>query len=332
MNDLKYRALVVNENNGKYIRSIEEKKISDLPAGEILIKVKYSSLNYKDALSATGNKGVTRSYPHTPGIDAAGVVAESFSPDFIEGSKVIVTGYDLGMNTAGGFGQYIRVPAEWVIKLPDGLTLKESMAFGTAGFTAALAVDKLILNGTSVDSGELLVTGATGGVGSMSVAILSKLGFNVAASTGKTDRHDYLKKLGASRIIEREKINDYTDKALLPARWGGGIDCVGGTILTSAIKSTKYGCSIAACGLTQSPVINSTVYPFILRGVNLLGIDSAHCGKEARIKIWNKLSGRWKPANLELCYSECSLDELDKYIGLVLQGKITGRKLINLDS
>ncbi len=332
MEDLKFNALVVTESSGKFFKNIEGKKISELPAGEVLINVKYSSLNYKDALSANGNRGVTRHYPHTPGIDAAGIVVESSNNEIKEGSKVIVTGYDLGMNTSGGFGQYIRIPAEWVIKLPDGLSLKESMIYGTAGFTAALAIDKLLLNGISIDSGEILVTGASGGVGSMAVALLSKLGFSVTASTGKSDKHDYLRKLGADKIINREMTEDISGRALLPTRWGGVIDSVGGTILTGAIKSTKFGGSIAACGLTQSPQINSTVYPFILRGVNLLGIDSAHCISNKRNKIWDKLASDWKPDSLEYCSTECTLSELGQKIELILQGKLTGRTVVNLDS
>jgi len=332
MEDLKFKALVVTESSGKFFNNIEDKKISELPAGEVLINVKYSSLNYKDALSANGNRGVTRHFPHTPGIDAAGIVVESSNTEIKEGSKVIVTGYDLGMNTSGGFGQYIRIPAEWATKLPNGLSLKESMIYGTAGFTAALAIDKLLLNGISIESGEILVTGASGGVGSMAVSLLSKLGFSVTASTGKTDMHDYLKKLGADKIINREMTEDISGRALLPTRWGGVIDSVGGTILTGAIKSTKFGGSIAACGLTQSPQINSTVYPFILRGVNLLGIDSAHCATSLRNKIWSKLADDWKPDTLEYSSTECTLSELGEKIELILQGKITGRTVVNLDS
>lgn len=332
MNDKKFKAMVVNSVNGNYEREISGRKLSELPAGDLMVEVKYSSLNYKDALSATGNRGVTRHYPHTPGIDAAGVIVESASDVFNKGDQVIVSGFDLGMDTDGGFGQYVRVPAEWAIKLPDGLTLKESMIFGTAGFTAALAVEKMKLNGTAPSSGEILVTGATGGLGSLAVAILAKLGFNVVASTGKRDKHDYLKELGAQLVLDRSEIDDPSDKALLRSRWAGVIDCVGGTILTTAIRSTKYGGNVAACGLTQSPVIKSTVYPFILRGVNLLGIDSAHCGKDVREKIWVQLAGEWKPDYLTSIYTECSLNELGKNIDLILQGKITGRVLVNPNS
>lgn len=331
MNISEFEALVVRERDGKFFRSLEKRKISDLPEGDILINVKYSSLNYKDALSASGNKGVTRHYPHTPGIDAAGIVAESSSSKFEEGSEVIVTGFDLGMNTAGGFGKFIRVPGEWAVKLPQGLSLKESMIFGTAGFTVAMAIGKLQINGMYPGGGPVLVTGASGGLGSVAVAVLSKLGYNITAATGKKDKHDYLKDLGAENVIGREECDDKSGKPLLPARWGGVIDCVGGTILNTAIKSTKYNAGIAVCGLTQSHVLNSTVYPLILRGVNILGIDSAHCDMSLREKIWNNLSGAWKPDNLDFCHSECSLDEMDEKIDQILQGKTTGRILLNLD-
>ena len=331
MNDIEFKALIVREAGGKFTRSLEKRKLSDLPAGDVTINVKYSSLNYKDALSATGNKGVTRQYPHTPGIDAAGTVVESSAGRFMAGDNVIVTGFDLGMNTSGGFGEYIRVPEDWIVKLPEELTLKESMIFGTAGFTAALAIEKLRLNGTFPDSGHVLVTGASGGLGSLAVALLSRLGYDVAASTGKKEKYDYLRKLGAKSIIGRDEINDKSGKASLPARWGGVIDCVGGSILAAAVKSTRYNGNVAACGLTQSPVLNSTVYPLILRGVNILGIDSAHCDMSMREKIWLSLSGEWKPDNLEICFTECSLHELGEKIDLILEGKTTGRMLVNLD-
>ncbi len=324
----KFKAMLVEEDDGNFNIKIDEKTINDLPSGDVLIRVKYSSLNYKDALSATGNKGVTRKYPHTPGIDAAGVVEESSVNDFIIGDEVIVTGFDLGMNTSGGFGEYIRVPKEWIVKLPKGLSLKESMIFGTAGFTAALALEKLEGNGLKKSEGEVLVTGATGGVGSLAVTILSKAGYNVAAATGKIDKENFLKSIGAKKILKREDADNSSSKALLKTKWDAVIDTVGGNILATSIKSTKYNGSVATCGLTQSPILNSTVYPFILRGVNLLGIDSAHCEMDLRFKIWNKLSAEWKPDNLNLIYQECSLEELKSKVDLILNGKITGRIVV----
>jgi len=333
MNGNKFDALVAHEENGKFILNIESVKIDDLPAGDVLINVKYSSLNYKDALSASGNKGITRRYPHTPGIDAAGIVVESTKKDFIAGDEVIVTGFDLGMNTPGGYGQFIRVPSDWVIKLPKSLTLKESMIYGTAGFTAALSLHNLEADGLDHFAKEdILITGATGGVGSLSIAILSKAGYKkITAVTGKIDKESFLKNIGASRIINRESIDDKSGKALLPIRWAAVIDSVGGNILATAIKSTVYGGSIAACGLTQSPILNTSVYPFILRGVKLLGSDSAHCNINIRKMLWNKLASEWKPNTLNLIASECSLEELSGKIDLILQGNISGRVVVKLD-
>ncbi len=305
-------------------------QIDDLPDGDVLINVKYSSLNYKDALSATGNKGVTRRYPHTPGIDAAGIVEESRSPEFKSGDKVVVTGFDLGMNTTGGFGEFIRVPAEWIVKLPDNLTLKESMIFGTAGFTAALSLHHLEHTGLKKSDGDILVTGATGGVGSLAVAILAHAGYKVTAATGKSDKEEYLKKVGASSVITREFVDDLSGKPLLPTRWAGVVDTVGGNILSAAMKSTKYGGGVAACGLTQSPDLNMTVYPFILRGVSLLGIDSAHCPMDVRKLMWDNLAGKWKPDLLnDICFT-CGLKDLSSKIDDILEGKITGRTVVDL--
>src|SRR2546428_3053481 len=326
-----FKAMVVTETaDKKFVREIKEKKLSDLPAGELLIEVKYSSLNYKDALSATGNKGVTRNYPHTPGIDAAGVVAESALPGFVPGDHVIVTGFDLGMNTSGGFGQYIRVPASWVLNLPEHLSLKESMAYGTAGFTAALAVLRMQQHGLIKSHGEVLVTGATGGVGSVAVSLLAKLGFHVVAATGKNDEGDFLLGLGAQERISRENASDTSGRALLKGRWAGVVETVGGNMLATAIKSTKPHGVIAVCGNVASADLALTVYPFILRGVSLLGIDSAECLMAIRSLIWKKIAGEWKLDRLDSLVSECSLEELDTKINLILAGKIKRRVVVRL--
>jgi putative YhdH/YhfP family quinone oxidoreductase len=323
--------MVVTEDNGEFIRQITSKSIKSLGTGTTLINVKYSSLNYKDALSITGKKGVTRKYPHTPGIDAAGIVVDSADSAFKEGEQVIVSGYDLGMNTSGGFSQYIQVPSEWVIKLPENLTLKESMIYGTAGFTAALSLYKLESTGLNPPSGKILVTGATGGVGSMAVAILAKAGYSPVASTGKLEKHNYLKQLGAFEVVDRNQIDDTTQRALLQETWAGVIDTVGGNTLATAIKSAKYGASVTTCGMVQSPVLNTTVFPFILRGINLLGIDSAMCPKEIRTILWQKIANKWKIPTLDLICIESSLEELGNKVDLMLAGKITGRVIINLD-
>lgn len=327
-----FKAMLVSEREEKkFEREIVTREIKDLPEGDVIINVKYSSLNYKDALSATGNKGVTRNYPHTPGIDAAGIVAESNNDSFKAGDKVIVTGYDLGMNTSGGYGEYIRVPAKWVVKLPDNLSLRESMVYGTAGFTAALSVYKLVNSGIKPSDGDILVTGATGGVGSIAVLILSKLGYDVIATTGKTSEREMLLGIGAKDIVDRTEIDDVSGKALLKGRWAGVIDTVGGNILATAIKSTKYGGSVTCCGNVASHEFSTSVYPFILQGVTLFGIDSVKCPMDIRLKLWDKLSSDWKPNNLDTNVNEVSLEGLNEKIHMILEGKHKGRTIVNLD-
>lgn len=270
-----FKALLITENEQQeYTHSFIDKKIDDLPEGDLLIQVHYSSLNYKDALSFSGNKGVTRNFPHTPGIDAAGVVVESTVGDFSVGDEVIVTGFDLGMNTAGGFSEYIRVPSEWAVPLPKNLSLRESMIYGTAGFTAALSIDKLLKNGLKPEAGDIIVTGATGGVGSSAIAILDQLGFDVVAVTGKAEEKELLVKLGAKKVVARKEFEDPTRRALLSETWAGAVDTLGGDFLSNIIKSLKYGGSVASCGNIASGTLDTSIYPFILRGVSLLGIDS----------------------------------------------------------
>lgn len=326
-----FKAMVVTETaEKKFLREVTHKSLTDLPAGELLIEVKYSSLNYKDALSASGNKGVTRKYPHTPGIDAAGIVTESANAKFAPGDQVIVTGFDLGMNTSGGFGQYIRVPASWAVQLPEKLSLKESMIYGTAGFTAALAVLKMQQHGLAKEQGEVLVTGATGGVGSLAVSLLAKSGFHVVAATGKTGEKDFLIHLGAREIISREDAGDSSGRPLLKGRWAGVVDAVGGNILATAIKSAKPHGVVACCGNVASADVSLTVYPFILRGISLLGIDSVECPMDTRLLIWKKISQEWKLDLSHGLFSECPLEELDSKIDLILAGKIRGRVVVTL--
>jgi len=325
-----FKAMVVSETAEKsFSREIRERTLGDMPAGELIIEVKYSSLNYKDALSATGNKGVTRKYPHTPGIDAAGVVADSTTKLFAVGDQVTVTGFDLGMNTSGGFGQYISVPALWATKLPQGLSLKDSMSHGTAGLTAALCIIRLMASGLTKESGEVLVTGATGGVGSIAVAILAKLGFNVVAATGKASEHDFLAKLGAKAIISREEANDTSGRPLQKPRWAGVVDTVGGNILATALKTTKYAGLVAACGNAMSHELNVNVFPFILRGVSLLGVDSVEIPMRARQMAWSKLAGEWS-IDVGNLVTEVSLEELNPKIDEILKGGVRGRVLVNL--
>jgi len=324
-----FKAVVVRETGkAEFVRAIEDKSLDDLPDHDVLIQVQYSSLNYKDALSASGHKGVTRQYPHTPGIDASGVVAEIRQGDFNPGDEVIVTGYDLGMNTAGGFGRYIRVPADWVVPRPPAIMLREAMIYGTAGFTAAQCVSRFQAYGLGPEKGEILVTGATGGVGSMAVSLLAACGYDVAAATGKADRHEALLALGAKRVLSRDEVTDTSGKPLLKAPWAGAVDTVGGPILETVIKSIRHRGAVACCGNVSSIELHTTVYPFILRGVSLFGIDSANCPYPERLKIWERLAGPWKPAGLERMAEEIRLDALDPYIESMLKGKLAGRVII----
>ena len=319
---------VTEESDGSFKSQIIQRFTDDLPHIGVLIKVVYSSLNYKDALSATGNKGVTRRYPHTPGIDAAGTIVESSSDKFQPGDQVIVTGYDLGMNTMGGFGEYINVPAEGVVPVPEGLSLKESMILGTAGFTAALSMHHLLRCGQKPEDGQLLVTGATGGVGSISVAIASKLGFNITASSGKTDQHEYLKKLGAQTIIGRAEVDDQSGRMLLRPQWAAAIDTVGGNTLATILKSLKTHGNVASCGNVASPLLNTSVFPFILNGVNLLGVNSATTPMAFRLKLWDNLSNAWKPDFQNIETKIVGLNEIHLSIEKILKGQITGRVVL----
>ena len=328
----KYKAMLVTENeNGEFTRCITERNKEELPQNDVEINVKYSSLNYKDALSASGNKGVTRKYPHTPGIDAAGVVTQSNDPRFNLGDKVLVTGYDLGMNTFGGFSEYIRVPGDWIVNLPDKLSLRDSMIYGTAGFTAALSVMKLIKNGVHPSDGEILVTGATGGVGSMAVAILKKLNYEVIALTGKPEQKEKLVQMGAKDIVTREEFYDDSKRPLIKGRWAGVVDTVGGLALETALKSTEYGGSVTCCGNVADHRLTTTVYPFILRGVSLLGVDSVQCSMKIRQEVWNMLAAEWKPNNFGENVAEIPLEKLNDKIALMLAGKLSGRTIINLE-
>ncbi len=327
----RFKALQTNENGGRFETRLIERDTDELPAGEVLIRVSYSSLNYKDALSASGNRGVTRNFPHTPGIDAAGKVAESSAADFSVGDEVIVTGYDLGMNTAGGFGQFIRVPAAWVIKRPVGLSLREAMALGTAGLTAALCIDKLEQAGLEPTDAPILVTGATGGVGSIAIALLSRLGYKVAAVTGKAEQGDFLRKLGATQVVERSALQAGTEKPLLKEQWAGAVDTVGGDILFNVVKSLQRGASVACCGLTAGTNFQANVLPFILRGVNLLGVDSVEIPLVVKASMWDKLSVQWKLPNLDDLVQEISLEQLPEAIERTLAGQQTGRMLVRLD-
>lgn len=326
-----FHAMVVSEEGGTFVRSIETRTVKDLPPGDVLIRVGFSSLNWKDCLSAMGNPGVTRRYPHTPGIDAVGIVAESDVEAFHKGDKVIVTGYDLGMNTSGGFSEFIRVPAAWVVKLPKGLTRKEAMMLGTAGFTAGLSVKRLLDHGVTPEMGTVLVTGATGGVGSLAVGILKKLGFTVAAVSGRGEREEYLRSIGVDRVVPLSEVVKKEEKPLGAKLWAGVVDAVGGAVLETALKNTMPRGVVTCCGNIRSGEFTSSIYPFILRGVSLCGIDSATCPMEERRLVWEKLASPWKPEILETIVETLNgLDELDAQIERMLKGERTGRSVVHI--
>ena len=326
-----FQALVVRVSDDKnYTRAIEERSIDELPQGEVLIRVHYSSLNYKDGLSCIGDRGVTRHYPHTPGIDAAGIVESCDSSKFKAGDSVVIISYDLGANTAGGFGQFIRVPDDWVMPLPKGLSLRESMIYGTAGFTAGLCVNALQHHGLTPERGPIVVTGSTGGVGSVSVALLAGLGYSVSASTGKPDAENFLKKLGASKVIERKAVNDESGRTILKEVWAGAIDTVGGNTLATLLKACKQGGAVAATGLVESTKLPITVFPFIWRGVSLLGIYASGNTMTMRRKIWSRLAQEWKLDELESLAIEFTLEQLNPEIDRILAGGQRGRVVVNL--
>ena len=327
-----FQALLVEKSEDKtFSRSVVERHVDELPEGALLVKVKYSSLNYKDALSASGNPGVSRNFPHTPGIDAAGTVVSCDDNAFNAGDDVIITGYDLGMNTSGGFAEYIRIPSSWAVAKPDGLSLKEAMVLGTAGFTAGLSVQGLVENNVTPEDGEILVTGATGCVGSVAVALLAQAGFSVVGCTGKDSQADFLMSLGASRVINRDSLLENKERPMLKEQYAGVVDTVGGEFLAQAIKSTQYGGVVTCCGLTASAQLDVSVFPFILRGVSLLGIDSVQCPMPPRVKLWDKLAGDWKLNQLEALTTEVGLSQLDEKIDAILKGQLSGRTLVNLD-
>ena len=321
-----YKALVARErDNGKVTAEVEQVPFDFLPENEVLIKVSYAALNYKDGLSATGHRGVTRNYPHTPGVDAAGVVVSDKTGKWKEGDKVICTSYDLGMNTRGGFAEYISVPAGWVVPLPSSMDLQKSMVLGTAAYTAGLALFKMEKCGQHPEMGPIVVTGSTGGVGSMAVMLLQRGGYEVHAVTGKPEQADYLRSLGASKILSREDVDDTSGRPLLRPQWAGAIDNVGGNTLATLLKACGRNGSVASIGLVASAEFNTTVYPFILNGVNLLGVDSAETPYAVREEIWNKLANDWSFVIPEESTQLVQLDDIPEWIGKILKGQTVGR-------
>lgn len=323
-----FKALVVDKNDD-FMVGVKELTLADLPDGDVLIQVAYSSINYKDSLATIPNGNIVNTYPFVPGIDLAGVVVSSSDERFKKGDEIIATSYDIGVSHFGGFSEYARIPAEWIVPLPKELSLKEAMIIGTAGFTAALSVQRLEENKVSPEHGKVLVTGATGGVGSFAISILSTLGYQVEASTGKEAEQTYLTKLGATSIISREDVYDGKIRALGKQKWAAAIDPVGGEPLAALLSQIKYGGSVAVSGLTAGAKLPTSVFPFILRGINLLGIDSVYCPMETRLQVWNQLATDFKPANLnELIQHEITLDQLPNVLPTLLKGQARGRTIV----
>jgi putative YhdH/YhfP family quinone oxidoreductase len=328
--DLLRCLLVEKDAAGAVRRSVTQRNLADLPPGDVLIRVAYSSLNYKDALAAQAHPGVVRQLPHVPGIDAAGTVVESSDGRFRPGDAVVITGHELGAGQWGGWAELARVPADWVVPLPAGLSLQESMILGTAGFTAAQCVHALVLNEVLPEAGEVVVTGATGGVGCLAVKLLAKLGFSVVAVTGKPQLEPRLKAWGAARVIGRSEVLNTTDRPLLSARWAGAVDTVGGPTLATLVRETKPYGVVSACGLVGGTDLNLTVHPFILRGVMLAGIGSALVPRDRRLELWRKLAGEWRLAGLDELATTIGLAELEDYVQQILKGQIVGRTVVTL--
>jgi len=326
-----FKAFVVNKKEEGFTATFRDLTQADLPPGEVLVKVAYSSVNYKDGLASIPEGRIVRSYPFVPGVDLSGVVVESSDARFKPGDEVIATSYELGVSHYGGFSEYASVKADWVVPLPTGLTLKEAMALGTAGFTAALAIHKLEYNGLRPQNGPVLVTGATGGLGSVAISILKNRAYTVAASTGKESEHAYLRALGANDILAREETSAESNRPLEKERWAAGVDAVGGTTLAYLLRTTKYSGSIASCGNTGGPNFGTTVFPFILRGINLLGIDSVNCPMELRRQIWEHLASDYRPEHLlDLIGHEAPLVELPQVLAAILKGGVRGRTIIKV--
>ena len=327
--DSLFKAFTVFENeDGSFKSEIISKSIDDLPPGDVLVRVDFSSLNYKDALSATGNKGVTKKYPHTPGIDAVGTVEDTSHSSFKIGDQVIVSGYDMGQNTAGGYGEYIRVPREWVALMPEGLTKKESIILGTAGMTAGLSLRELQKK-NGIEGKLAVVTGATGGVGCLAVKLLSQLGADVTAVTGKVDSEDFLKSIGAVEVINREQLAENFHQPLASGKWDIGVDVVGGEMLAGLMTCLKLGGSVACCGLVGGSTIETTIFPYILRGNSLIGIDSGNIPISEKEEIWMLFANEWKIELNDLSRT-ITLNELDQEIESILKGGQVGRVIVSL--
>jgi acrylyl-CoA reductase (NADPH) len=326
-----FKALVVDNAGGSVITAIQELDESLLPPGNVTVAVDYSTVNYKDGLVATGAGGLVKQYPHVPGIDFAGSVIKSDDPNYKTGDKVILTGWRVGEVRWGGLAQKAAVTGDWLIPMPQGLNSRQSMSIGTAGLTAMLAVMALEAQGLMPKSGEVLVTGAAGGVGSVATAILAHRGYQVVASTGRADAHDYLEALGATTIIDRSMFADTAKRPLEGERWAGCVDSVGGNTLARVLAQTKYGGAVAAVGLAGGSKLDHTVIPFLLRGITLLGIDSVMCPTPRRIEAWNRLQSDLPPAQLEAMTTSARLDEVPRLASEILKGRVRGRVVVDVN-
>ena len=328
-----FQALQVRADDSDYAAEVKTFDVIDLPPGEVLIKVHGSALNYKDALAITGRPGIVKAYPHVPGIDAAGTVVESAVERYKTGQRVIVTGWGLGERHWGGLSEFIRVPADWLVPCPEALSLRDAMALGTAGLTAGVCVDSLLQVGLTPERGPILVSGATGGVGSIAVMLLQKLGFDVSAITGRPEAAgSFLKELGVNQIVPVDDALSDQQKPMLSQRWSGGIDAVGGETLSFMLKSIQYGGSVACCGMAASAELNTSLFPFILRGINLLGVDSVELPYEVRVSIWEQLANEWNLAQLSSKVKIIKLNDVAYYADALLNRKSVGRLVVDLAS
>jgi|28_taG_2_1085356.scaffolds.fasta_scaffold00042_27 acrylyl-CoA reductase (NADPH) len=329
-----FNALMVNkdEETGKTSAAVEQIGLDDLPDADVTVAVEYSTVNYKDGLCIGPGGGLVRKYPHIPGIDFAGTVESSADARYKAGDKVVLTGWRVGEAHWGGYAQKARVRADWLVPLPGGLDTRQAMAVGTAGFTAMLAVMALEDHGMSKDHGPVLVTGAAGGVGSVATAILAHLGYEVAAVTGRPETEDYLRGLGASQIVAREEINETVKRPLESETWAGCVDAVGGAMLARVLGQMKYGASVAAVGLAGGAALPATVVPFLLRGVNLLGIDSVMQPYENRLRAWERLATDLPMDKLEAMIQPATLQDLPKLGADILKGQIKGRVVVDVNA
>lgn len=328
-----FKAYRLEKKNEQIVRGVRELNETDLPEGEVLIRVRYSGINYKDAMANMSNSSITKNYPATPGIDLAGEVVESIDDRFSEGDPVIVTSYDLGVTHDGGYSEYARVKAEWVIPLPTGLTLQQAMTLGTAGLTAALSIDQLEEQKLTPEQGNILVTGASGGVGSIATAMLANLGYQVEASTGKQKAYSFLKELGATTIIDRESVTGEKLRTLDRQTWAGAVDPVGGETLAAIISKLKYNGAVAVSGLTGGIKVPTSVYPFILRGIHLIGVDSVFCPMELRKKVWGRMATDLKLTDQQfaaITNQVITLDQLEETLPTLLADQSLGRTIVKL--